>query len=107
MKELDERLLLDYLKGVMPHDQQHQLEELLDADPFLSDALDGLADINDKEKLKIITGQINRQLHHNIKQRKSERRKRKKLNNQWGWIFVLILIILILISWLGVRTMIN
>lgn len=95
---IDETSLLRYLDGTMPPDQQHMLEELMDADPFLSDAVDGLSEVRDKEQLRIITAQLNNQLKK-LTEKRRERRKRNKLTDHWGWIFVLIVLLLVVLGW--------
>ena len=43
--------ILKYLKGELPHYEQHDLEKLMLEDAFLSDAIEGLQQIEDPEKL--------------------------------------------------------
>ena len=104
---IDEDRLLAYLEGRMPAQEQHALEEILEADPFLNDAVEGLAEIKDKEQLRDIAAQINAQLKRQIKNRRKQRRSRTKLSDHWGGIFVLVLLLLILLSWLVIKTMVK
>jgi anti-sigma factor RsiW len=101
---IDEEYLLHYLDGTMPPDQQHMLEELMDTDPFLSDAVEGLASVKDKEQLKIITAQLNNQLKK-LTEKRRERRNRKKLTDHWGWIFVIVILLLVVLGWLVIHMM--
>lgn len=96
---IDEEHLLAYLDGSMPPEEQHRIEEILEADPFLNDAVEGLAEIKDKQQLRIITAQINAQLSRQIQNRRKQRRSRTRATDRWSWIFVLILLLLILVSW--------
>lgn len=102
---IDEAQLLAYIEGSLPPEEQFRLEALLDQDPFLSDAVDGLSEIEDKAQLKMIAGQINAQLRKQIQSRRKHRRRRPRLDNHWGWIFVLVLLLLVLVSWLVIRQM--
>ncbi len=103
--EISEDRLLAYIEGILPPDEQHQLEELLEADPFLNDAVDGLSAVKDKEQLKLITDQINHHLKRQIQNRRKHRRTRPKLTDHWGWLFVLIILLLILVSWWVIKLM--
>lgn len=103
--EIDEDHLLHYIDGTMSAADQHRLEELLENDPFLSDAVEGLSEIHDKEQLKAITAQLNLQLKKQIQKKRKERRYRKKLTDSWGWIFVLIILMLALLSWWVIKVM--
>lgn len=100
---IDENQLLAYIEGRLSSEDQHALEEVLEADPFLNDAVEGLAEMKDKEHLKQITTQINLQLRKQIKSRKKQRRPRPRLTEHWGWLYVLIVLILILMAWWVIR----
>jgi len=104
---LDEDRLLAYLDGTMPAKEQHALEEILESDPFLSDAVEGLAEIKDKEQLRKIAAQINVHLRRQIQTRRKHRRSRPRLTDHWGWIFVLVILVLVILSWLVMKTMIS
>ena len=95
---IDEDQLLAYIEGRLSSKDQYALEELLEADPFLNDAVEGLAEMKDKAHLRQITSQINLQLRRQIKSRKKHRRGRPKLTEHWGWLYVLIVLVLILIT---------
>lgn len=105
--EMDEHSLLDYINGTMSDSRQHQLEVLLESDPFLSDAIEGLAEVKDKEQLKEIARQINDQLRKQIRNRRKERRTRKRRTDHWGWIFVVTILLLTLLSWWVIKTMVQ
>jgi anti-sigma factor RsiW len=96
---IDEEHLLAYLEGSMLPGEQHRIEEILEADPFLNDAVEGLSEIKDKQQLRAIAAQINAQLSRQIQSRRKQRRSRPKTADRWGWIFALILLLLVLISW--------
>lgn len=104
---IDEDRLMAYLEGNMPPEEQHELEEILEADPFLNDAVEGLLEIKDKEQLKDIAAQINVQLRKQIQNRRKSRRSRPKLTDHWGWVFVLIMLLLILISWMVIKAFVK
>jgi len=105
--EMDEIRLLSYINGTMSPGEQHKIEALLEQDPFLSDAVEGLAEVKDKEQLKVIAHQINVQLRKQITNRRQQRRKSRKLEDNWGWIFVVTILLLLLISWLVIKATVN
>lgn len=102
---IDENRLLDYIEGRLSSEEQHVLEEVLEADPFLNDAVEGLTQMKDKEQLKQIAAQINLQLRKQIKARKQHRKSRTKLTEHWGWLYVLIVLILSGLAWWVIKMM--
>ena len=102
---IDENRLLAYLEGRLSSEEQHVLEEVLESDPFLNDAVEGLAEIKDKEQLKQIAAQINQQLRKQIRNRKQQRKSRSKLTEHWGWLYVLIVLGLVLMAWWVIKLM--
>ncbi|KAA5532202.1 hypothetical protein F0919_15485 [Taibaiella lutea] len=102
---IDENQLLAYLEGRLSSEEQHRLEEVLESDPFLNDAVEGLAEIKDKEQLKQIAAQINQQLRRQIKNRKAHRKSRTRLTEHWGWLYVLIVLGLVLMAWWVIKLM--
>lgn len=104
---IDENRLLAYIEGRLSSEEQHRLEEVLEANPFLNDAVEGLAEIKDKEQLKQITAQLNLQLKKQIQQRKKQRKSRRKLTEHWGWLYVLIVLLLALMAWWVIRLMVK
>jgi hypothetical protein len=105
--KMDEHTLLQYLEGNMPAEEQYALEQTLDSDPFLNDALDGLSEIKKPEQLTSITVQINARLRHNIKKRQAQRYALKKTSYSWGIIFVLAVLLIIIICWIAIKTIIK
>jgi len=102
---IDENQLLAYLEGRLSSEEQYVLEEVLESDPFLNDAVEGLAEVKDKEHLKQIAAQINQQLRRQIKNRKQHRRSKTKLTEHWGWLYVLIVLGLVLVAWWVIKFM--
>ncbi|WP_118976041.1 hypothetical protein [Taibaiella koreensis] len=102
---IDEAQLLAYVEGSLSPEEQFRIETLLEQDPFLNDAVEGLAEIKDKAQLKAIAGQINAQLRKQIQSRRKQRRRRPKLEHHWGWLFALILLLLVLLSWWVIKQM--
>ena len=102
---LDEERLLAYIEGTMSPDEQHRIEELLEGDPFLNDAVEGLSEVKDPQQLRAIASQINAQLSRQIQNRRRQRRKRTRFADHWGWLFIVIVLLLLLISWWVIKVM--
>lgn len=103
-KGLSEEQLLGYLQGRLPADQQHLIEEILLEDPFLNDAVEGLAGIKDKEQISHITTQLNLRLRRQIKEKKAMRRERRRFRpDRHAWIYILIVLLLIILSWVLIK----
>lgn len=103
--DIDEAQLLAYIEGSLSPEEQFRLETLLEQDPFLNDAVEGLAEVKDKAQLKAITQQLNAQLRKQIRSRRNQRRRRPQTTHHWGWIFVLAVLLLIILSWLVMRAL--
>ena len=92
--ELNEEELLQYLKGTAPEEQSHTVEEQMAYSPFVNDAVEGLQNIADKEKLDAYVSDLNKNLRKQLQtgKQKEEKRKIKNLN----WIVASVIIILVL-----------
>ena len=92
--------LLKYLNGELQQTQKHNLEKLAIDDPFESDALEGLEELEDNERIKLIVDDLNR----NLKKRtakKIEKRERMRIKPQWTLYFsILILLIIVVLVYL-------
>jgi anti-sigma factor RsiW len=97
--QIEEQDLLQYIEGTLDGAQQHRLEAILENDPFLSDAVEGLAAIKDEATIKMLTHQINTSLRNHIQQKKHKRRHKSKIENKWSWIFVIIVLMIVLCVW--------
>ena len=90
-------ILIDYLKGNNALLQQHETEEMLMSDPFISDALEGLyGKLNNKE-LNKVQNKLNNFIDYRIKKQK---KKTNKIVLFPLWI-VLLSVVLLLISLAG------
>ena len=62
--------IIKYLKGQLPHPEQYELERIILEDPFISDAIEGLQDIDDPEKLDDVLVEIEEMIETNYGKRK-------------------------------------
>ncbi len=93
LHEVDNQKLVDYLEGRLSAEEKHAVEEMLvDAD-FESDAIEGLQQAGNKEKLNLVVAQLNKQLQTQLD---SRRKKKTKALQIPQWIVIAIIIILAL-----------
>ena len=73
--EVDQETLLKYLEGRLSDEQRHEVEKKMLATDFADDAMEGLQEIKNKQKISSLVEQLNRDLH-----KKLEKKKREKKN---------------------------
>src|ERR671927_508643 len=89
--EVDQETLLKYLEGKLSSDQQHEVEKNLLDDEFEADALEGLQNIKDKQKISALVEQLNLELKK--KTARKERWRKKKDVKLDLWLLVAIVLI--------------
>ncbi|MCF3109850.1 hypothetical protein LL912_13805 [Niabella sp. CC-SYL272] len=94
-KEVSQETLLRYLKKELGREEEHEVERQLLEDPFYNDAVEGLQDVENPERLLLIAEALNRDLKKRTEKKRKERSKRH-LQPQW-WLYFSILILLILL----------
>jgi hypothetical protein len=90
-------MMIEYLKGNNAALQQHETEEKLMSDPFISDALEGLYGKLNNNELNKVQNKLNNFIDHRIKK---QSKKANKIILFPVWI-VLLSIVLLLISIAG------
>ncbi len=101
---MDSDYLLRYVAGSLSAREQHRIEELMNEDPFLSDALDGLAEIKDPARVRLLTAQINSRLRKQVQQRK-QKKLRKRPTDTMVWMYVILLLLLAVVGWWLIKIM--
>jgi predicted secreted protein len=91
--DIEQDKLLDYLNRQLSEKEQHELEQQLNDDPFMSDALDGLADLHPKADVSAMVQELNSGLNRQLRKKK----KTKKFFNQDNSIYFSIALILLLV----------
>ena len=71
--QITEQKLMDYLEGRLSPDDAHEVEKLMVDSGFLDDAVEGLSQMKDKQKIAGILQELNGQL-------KTKTRLKKKKN---------------------------
>jgi anti-sigma factor RsiW len=91
---IDPQKLLDYLEGRLDDKEKHAVEAMLADSPFLDDALEGLGNMKDKQKIAAILQELNHHLRHNAQSR-NRRGGTKKLSFPGWLLFATVTIILL------------
>lgn len=91
---LDPQKLLDYLEGKLSDADKHAVEAMLADSAFMDDAMEGLDQVKDKQKIAAILQELNGQLR---KQAQSRNRLRSRPAGFPGWLLFSVVTIVLLI----------
>ncbi len=106
-KEVDQEKLLEYLSRNLSSAEQHELEMQLNDDAFLSDAMDGLEQLEQSEKLPAMVQQLNAGLKSKLDQKKKKRRRSGAFKDNWTYYSIIILLLLIVLGYVVIRKIIH
>jgi signal recognition particle GTPase len=105
--EIDQETLLKYLQGQLSEEQKHEVEKKMQASDFNLDALDGLQEIKNKERISTVVEQLNRDLKKKLEKKKRFREKLKIKDQPWLIISIVIILLLIVVSYLIIHQMLQ
>ena len=97
--DIDQETLLLYLQGKLPPEKQHQLEKQILDNEFAADAIDGLQDFSDKQKLALVVEQLNNDLKKKTARKKARRNKRNIQSEPWLMITLAIILVLVVLCY--------
>jgi hypothetical protein len=97
--EVDQETLLKYLQGRLTEEQKHDVEKKMLGSDFTDDAMEGLQEIRNKEKISLLVEQLNRDLHKKLEKKKRRHEKFRIKDQPWLFISILILLLLIVLSY--------
>jgi asparagine synthetase B (glutamine-hydrolysing) len=101
--DIDQETLLHYLQGKLSDEKKHEVEKKLLDNEFANDAMEGLQEIKDKQRIAFMVEMLNRDLKKKT-QRKKQRRQKMKLPDQpWLYISIVIIMLLIIISYIVIH----
>jgi hypothetical protein len=67
--QISEQKLMDYLEGRLTPEESHEVEKLMVDSGFIDDAVEGLSEMKDKQKIAVILQELNGQLKTRIRQK--------------------------------------
>lgn len=102
-KDIEQEKLLQYLNSELPDAEQHELENQMNDDPFMNDAMEGLQQLENKNNIPFLVQDLNKSLKKQL--RKKNKRKNKAAFKEQPWIYLsaIILLTLIVIAYLVIR----
>ena len=103
--EIDQETLLLYLQGKLPAEKKHEVEKTLVENDFANDALEGLQQIRDKQRIAYTVEMLNRELKKKTERKKQRRLKLQLKDQSWLYIVIFIFIILIILSYMIIQKM--
>ncbi|HEU4471637.1 MAG TPA: hypothetical protein VFR58_11165 [Flavisolibacter sp.] len=102
--DIDQELLLQYLQGKLSAEEQHTLEKQMMENDFESDALDGLQDFDNKQKIGMLVDQLNKDLRKRTDKKKKLRKKLRADLDPWLLVTIVIILLLVVIGYVLVRS---
>ena len=101
--EVDQETLLLYLQNKLSEEKKHDVEKKLLESDFNNDAMEGLQEIKNKQRIAYMVEMLNRDLKKKLEKKKQRRQKLKIKDQPWLYLSILILILLIVISFIVIR----
>ena len=93
---VDEQKLMDYLQGKLNAEQAHEVEKLMADSGFLNDAVEGLSELKDKQRIAMILHELNSKLH--VKTQQQKRKFTPLIPDQKTLTIVALITILLLVT---------
>lgn len=93
---LPEDMLIAYMEGKLPPDQQRQVEQWLADEGMESDALEGLQDMNTTDAQQMVS-RLNHNLHKSLAGK--QRKRRQLVDNRWGVVAIVVIVLLAVLAY--------
>lgn len=100
--DIEQEKLLEYLNRNLSAEEQHELESHLNDDPFMSDAMDGLSQMQSPDKVSLMVYQLNKDLKLQL-EKKKKRKKRAITETPWLYYTIILLLLLAVIGYLVIK----
>ncbi len=101
--EIEQEKLLEYLNKQLTEQDQHALESQMNDDAFMSDAMDGLQQLNNSHKVPSIVTELNSGLQKQLDKNKTRRKKRNAGPESSVYYSIIILLVLVVIAFVVIR----
>jgi hypothetical protein len=101
--EIDQETLLLYLQDKLSAEKKHEVEKKLLENEFAGDAIEGLQQIKNKQRINYSVEMLNRDLKKKLVKKKQRREKMRIKDQPWLYISLIILILLIVIAYIVIR----
>lgn len=101
--EVDQETLLLYLQGKLSGEQQNEVERKIMDNEFTVDALEGLQNFNDKQRLQTLVEQLQKDIRKKTEKKKAYQQKRRLVLDPWVIITIVLVLLLVVISYFIIR----
>lgn len=102
-KDIEQEKLLEYLNRKLSAEEQHALETQMNDDAFMSDAMDGLEQIKNADKVSLAVTQLNEGLKKQLEKNKKRRNKGTVIQDSWIYYTVILLLLLAVIGYVVIK----
>ena len=97
--DIDQETLLLYLQDKLSVEKKHEVEKKLLENEFADDAMEGLQQLKNKERLTLVIDQLNHDLKDKLQKKKKRRQSIHLKEQPWLYLSIIIIIMLIVISY--------
>ena len=102
-EKMSDEELMKYLEGSLSEEEKETFEKRAVESEFVSDAVEGLKQFKNKQKLDEYVQQLKKDLHRNLSSRKQRMEKRRFKDNRWVLLAVLMILAICIIVYIVVR----
>jgi hypothetical protein len=106
-QDIEQEKLLEYLNRKLTEEEQHLLETQMNSDTFMSDAMDGLEQIKNTDKVSLAVTQLNAGLKKQLESNKKRRNKGSVMQDSWIYYTVILLLLLAVIGYIVIKRFIT
>lgn len=101
--EMSPKLLIAYLEGRLSERERHEVERSMSESEFMSEAMEGLAQLKDVGRLEPIVGELNSDLRRKVRSDAPGRRPRPTGFPAWLVIATLLIVALAVLGYVVYR----
>lgn len=101
--ELNEEKLKKYLSGNISDEERYEIEKQMADSDFVNDAVEGLQNVSDKQKLDEYVNHLNKDLHQYIDGKKKIKEKRKIKDLSWIIVAVIVILLLCVLAYVIIK----
>ena len=102
-KDTEQDKLLEYLNNQLLAADRHAVESNMNDDEFLSDAMDGLQQLENKKDISSAVKQLNTGLKKQLDKRKKRKAKRAIGKQPWVYYTIILLLVLIVAAYIVIK----
>ena len=102
-KDIDNQRLMDYLGNHLPAEQKHEVEEAMNDDMFMNDAVEGLQQMGSRQNIETYTEQLNSFLEKQTEKNKSRKLKRRWKDSPYTYFTVIIILVLLVLCYVVLK----